>query len=82
MMRVEIPPKRKGHQLIITFGTAPAESPEVSAEMLDLYDIFSAPQALSFDNIDKYIVEAHENIESAFENSITQKSRDLFEEEK
>jgi len=82
MMRVEIPSKHQGHQLIVTFGTAPADSPETSAEMLDLYDIFVVPQLLTLNNVDKNIREAHENIESAFENSITQKSRDLFEEEK
>ena len=82
MMRLEIPPKHKGHQLIVTFGAAPAESPETSAEMLDFYNIFIAPQLLSLSDVERNIGEAHENIESAFENSITQKARDLFEEEK
>lgn len=81
MMRLEIPPKHKEHLLVITFGTAPADSLETSTEMLDLYDIFASTQLLSIGDVDKYIVEAHENIETAFENSITDKTRGLFEEE-
>lgn len=81
MMRLEIPPKYKGHLLVITFGTAPADSPETSTEMLDLYDIFALPQPLATSDVDKYIIEAHENIEAAFENSITNKTRALFEKE-
>lgn len=81
MMRLEIPPKHKGHLLVITFATAPAESPEVSAEMFDLYNICTMPASASSAQIDECIMEAHENIEMAFENSITDKTRTLFEEE-
>jgi len=82
MMRLEIPAKHKGHQLIITFATTQSDSPETSAEMLDLYNVYPMPpQLLAVHDLDKYKKEAHENIELAFENSITQKSRDLFEEE-
>lgn len=81
MMRLEIPPKHKGHLLVVTFGTAPADSPQISTEMLDLYDIFTLPQPLAIGEVDKYIMEAHENIETAFENSITDRTRDLFNEE-
>jgi len=81
MVRVEIPPKNKGHLLMITFSTAPADSPETSALMLDIYDIFPFSQLLSIEKVDKYIDEAHDNIEMAFETSITEKTRDLFEKE-
>lgn len=81
MMRLEIPPKNKGHLLVVTFGTTPAELSEVSAEMFDLYDICAIPAHLLLKNVDTYIIEAHENIEMAFENSITDKARALFEEE-
>ena len=81
MMRLEIPPKNKEHLLVITFGSAPSDSSEVSTEMLDLYDIFTLPSLLPIKDAERYITEAHENIEVAFENSITQKSRALFEEE-
>ncbi|MDP2929843.1 MAG: TIGR04255 family protein [Candidatus Omnitrophota bacterium] len=81
MMRLEIPPKNKGHMLVVTFGTAPAESFEISAEMFDLYDICAISPSLSLEQVDKCIMEAHENIETAFEKSITDKARVLFEEE-
>jgi uncharacterized protein (TIGR04255 family) len=81
MMRLEIPPKHKGHRLMVTFGTSPPESPETSAEMLDIYNIFVLPVAFPIEDVDKYIIEAHENIEAAFENSITNKTRELFEKE-
>lgn len=81
MMRLDIPPKNKNHLLVITFGTAPSNSPKVSTEMLDLYDIFAPTKSLPVIDAEKYIIEAHENIEIAFENSVTQKTRDLFEEE-
>ena len=81
MLRLEIPPKHKGHQLVITYGTTPADSPETSAEMLDLYDTYSAFNPLPLDGNKDCIIKAYENIEAAFENAITQKLRDLFEEE-
>lgn len=81
MMRLEIPPKNKGHLLVVTFGTAPAESLEMSAQVFDLYDIFTLSPNASIDQVNKYIIDAHDNIEAAFEKSITDKTRALFEEE-
>jgi uncharacterized protein (TIGR04255 family) len=81
MLRLEIPSQYPGHQLVITFATAPSDSPEASAELLDLYDIFSAPTSLAIEEVQQHIIEAHANIEAAFENSITQRTRNLFEEE-
>jgi len=79
MMRLEIPPKNKGHLLVVTFGTAPAESPEISAVMFDLYNICTMSTPASSVHVDKCTMEAHENIETAFEKSITDKARSLFE---
>jgi uncharacterized protein (TIGR04255 family) len=78
LMRLEIPAKHKGHNLIITFGTSMADSPGTSAELLDIYDIYASAEFLSGGDIDKFIEEAHENIITAFENSITEKTRELF----
>lgn len=80
MMRLEIPPKNKEHLLVVTFGTAPSESPETSAQMFDLYDIFTLPSNIIVGQVERYITEAHENIEEAFEKSLTNKTRELFEE--
>ena len=79
MMRLEIPPKNEGHNLIITFGTSTADAPVTSAQLLDLYDIFVSPLLISDRVIDKYLEDAHENIVVAFENSITDKTRKLFD---
>jgi len=81
MMRLEISAKHKVHRLMVTFGTAPPESPETSAEMLDIYDIFALPKPFPMEDMDKHIIEAHENVELAFESSITSKARELFEGE-
>ena len=81
MMRLEISPKHEGHRLMVTFGTAPPESPRTSAEMLDIYDIFTFHQPFSMEDVDKYMIKAHENIEVVFEGSITKKARKLFKEE-
>ncbi len=81
MMRLEILPKHKDHSLTVTFSTAPPELPGTSAEMLDIYDIFALPQPFPIEDVGKYIIKAHENIEVAFENSITGKARKLFKEE-
>jgi len=80
MMRLEIPSKHPGHLLVVTFGTAPANPSEISL-LLDLYNIVNFSQTLDIKDAERYIQEAHENIEVAFENAITQKTRDLFQEE-
>ena len=61
--------------LVITFGTAPANVSEKTVEMLDLYDIYSTTQLITLNEIEKFIKEAHENVEIAFENSITENTR-------
>lgn len=81
MMRLEIPSKNEGHNLIVTFGSAPPSSPDSSVNMLDMYDVFIAPQLLHAPDVNKYIIEAQKNVETAFENIITDKTRLLFNEE-
>ena len=54
MMRLEIPPKHKGHMLMVTFATAPPGSPGASAEMLDIYDIFALSRPFPIGDVDKY----------------------------
>ena len=85
MMRLEIPPKnREGHQLVVTFGTAPVNPSPTSLWMFDLmfdlYDIFTLPPDMSLEQFDRYVLEAHDNIETAFEESITDKMKELFKE--
>lgn len=84
MMRLELPPKHFSHQLVITFATAPSKQPESMAFALDLYNIFS--NSLSVERgaelVTQIANEGHENIELAFENSIKENLRLLFQEEK
>ena len=82
MIRLQTVTKHPSHQLIITFATAPSDSPESTAFALDLYDIFQKPMAPDVNELTKIANEGHENIVRAFENCIKDNLRALFEEEK
>jgi uncharacterized protein (TIGR04255 family) len=79
MIRVDLPSQQGNHGVLITFGSAPAENAGEIAHLLDLYDIFKPENSLAFDAVDGQIKLAHQNIEAAFEGSITDKLRSLFE---
>lgn len=79
MIRVDLPSQQGGHGVLITFGSAPPEKPDEIAYLLDLYDIFKPEESLSFDSVKAQVKLAHDNIEAAFEGSITDKLRTLFE---
>lgn len=79
MVRVEVP--KGDHTVLITFGTAPAPSPPevVQAFALDFYDIIQVESAVDDNIVKKQAEQAHENIVGAFEDSITDQLRNLFE---
>lgn len=79
MIRVDLPSQKEGHGVLITFGSAPSEKPDEIAHLLDLYDTFKPEQSMAFDAVTAQVKIAHENIEAAFEGSITDKLRTLFE---
>ncbi len=79
-LRLQIPARHGEHALIVTFGSTGADDPNSSAYLLDLYDICSAGEQLSVDLVNRRTNEAHENVEHAFENIITDKARALFGE--
>jgi len=81
LMRIQLPPLKPGHRLIFTFGNAPAEKEGTLAFLLDLYDIVAAPEG-KLDDIEHQVEDAHANVEHAFENTITEAARALFEEVK
>jgi uncharacterized protein (TIGR04255 family) len=81
MIRVDLPHQEGGHAVLLTFGSAPPEGPNQIAHLLDLYDIFKAEQPLPFDAIPSHVGFAHRNIETAFEGSITDRLRTLFQVE-
>lgn len=80
MVRLEIP-ARKGHQVLVTFGSAPAGKPEEIAFLLDLYDIFDPGEPFDLKDVQAQIQTAHQNVEEAFEGSVKDKLRRLFEPE-
>jgi uncharacterized protein (TIGR04255 family) len=78
-MGLEIP-MPENHLATVTFGNAPPDAAGGIKYILDIYDIIQHP--ISFEAIEALIGQAHENIEKIFENSITDKLRELFEEVK
>jgi uncharacterized protein (TIGR04255 family) len=80
MIRVEIPPFHRDHQLVVTFGSAPREKDGTSAFLLDLYNIFVPKRGQDSGAVEKYLDEGHDNLERAFEAIITDATRQIFEE--
>ncbi len=81
MVRVELPFIEKDHSVLMTFGTTPPQREQEIAYMLDLYD--KAPLSkttLNFDQLELQVRTAHQNIETAFEGSITDRLREVFEQ--
>lgn len=83
LVRVEVPQVEQGHTVLITFGTAPPPEWDQTAQafMLDLYDILEVAGSVDEVALKKQIGRAHENIVVAFEDSVTDRLRALFEPE-
>lgn len=81
LVRVEVPAQKGAHTLLVTFGTAPTERPGEAAHLLDLYDSVERFEPLDFARVRDEVRNAHDNIEAAFEGSITDRLRALFEPE-
>ncbi len=82
LVRVEIPRQDQGHTVLITFGTAPPPSDgAVHAFILDLYDLVLGTKLPDVKILKAEIALAHDNIIVAFEDSITDSLRKLFEPE-
>jgi hypothetical protein len=83
LVRVEVPQSTQGHTVVITFGTAPPPPSQDVAQAfaLDLYDIFATNVPVDEGVIKREVRRAHDNIVVAFEDSITDKLRALFEPE-
>jgi len=81
LVRVEAPQIDRGHTVLITFAssTPQEQTPNVQVFMLDLYDIAQPNKPLDHLDFDEAIKKAHCNLVTAFENSITERLRALFE---
>lgn len=83
VVRVEVPQGEQEHTMLITFGTAPFphSGQRGQAFVLDLYDILKMNGDVKETAMKKEVHRAHDNIVVAFEDSITDRLRELFEEE-
>lgn len=83
LVRVEVPQAEQGHTVLITFGTAPQQRPVQPEQifMLDLYDILQIEKPLEEVDLREQIQRAHNNVVTAFEGSITDRLREMFEPE-
>ncbi|MCK6457195.1 MAG: TIGR04255 family protein [Phycisphaerae bacterium] len=81
VLRVEFPERRPGHRLLVTFGSAPPEGPGTMAFLLDYYDVCEPGGATTAEAVRPIVRTAHENVIEAFEASITDQLRSLFEPE-
>lgn len=83
LVRVEVPQIEHGHAVLITFGTAASETRKQDEQvfMLDLYDILQLEGSLEDIDFKEEVQRAHNNLVVAFENSITDRLRGLFEPE-
>lgn len=83
MVGVEIPQPAQDHTLLIRFSTAPAPvpstEPAMQTFMLDFYDVLRVNRIMDEIDFEKEIRQAHRNIVMAFEGSITDLLRELFE---
>ena len=82
LVRVEIP-SGHGHSVIITFGTAPQPptTQHQHAFTLDFYDILLVNKPIEEVDIRAEVGRAHVNLVMAFEDSILDRLRVLFEQE-
>lgn len=79
MLRVDVRPHHNDHELIITFALDAVKHNEPISVLFDLYDMKPIPGPFSLDAVAGVVKEAHENIVLVFENSITEKTRAIFE---
>jgi uncharacterized protein (TIGR04255 family) len=80
LMNLELAAPREEHQLLFTLGSTPVEQPGSMAYLLDLYDILPLGPSDPFESIPKRLDEAHDNIVTTFEHTITDTTRALFGE--
>lgn len=78
LMRIELRPRHRNHQLLVTFGSAQPEQSGEMAYMLDVYDNLPNLNSSDFTSVAAWLEEAHDNVEHAFESVITDKARQLF----
>lgn len=80
-VRVEIPYEENRDRILLTFGSAIPEKPEMLSFLLDLDYVMILPEKIAIDQAAEWLEKAHTVVEKTFEACITDKCRKLFEEE-
>lgn len=81
LVRFEIPRQRENHTVLVTLAAAPSDKVGEVSQLLDLYDVYQPAEPISLKDVDHHIQVAHDNAQAAFEGSITEKLRELFDPE-
>lgn len=79
LLRLELLVPEGGHSLLLSFGTAPRERPDSLTFLLDLYDTWNPDSPQPVDQVMAHIRLAHDHIQAAFEQNITDELRQLFQ---
>ena len=82
LTRVEFPYEDAKERLILTLASVVPKKPNVISVLLDLDYVMATPEYVSLHDVSEWLEKAHERIEDAFEVCITDKAREIFEEEK
>lgn len=80
LIGVQMPFDDGMNQLKLQLSTLPSEDADSVAFLLQLVCDAAKPDSISLDNIDQWLDTAHDNVEKAFESSISDKLRIQFEE--
>lgn len=81
-VKVVIPYNDGRDYLLLKLASVSSEKPDAVSILLDLDYILAKPEAISLEQADSWIENAHSAVESAFEACITERSRELFKEQR
>ncbi len=75
---IQIPFNDTGDSLMLRLASVNSENPKDVAFLFQIDYEMIVPNRISFENIDEWLEHAHSKINSTFESSITEKSRNIF----
>ncbi len=79
LLRLQVPSRNPGHELVVTFGSAAPIQPKTTCFLLDIVDSVAMGAPPSLVQLQQLMIAAHENVEHIFEGMITQDLRTLFD---
>ena len=63
---------------MLRLASVSSENPKDAAFLFQIDYEMTLPNRITFENIDEWLEQAHSKINSTFESSITEKSRNIF----